>query len=224
MWILVVEDEPSMAEILRQGLEEANHRVGVARDSREAFAALQTTAFDAVIMDVMIPGRNGFEVVRKLRADKNEVPVLMLTARDAESDIVMGLDVGADDYLVKPFAFSVLLARLRAISRRSTGPAVTSLQVGDLRLDPSTRVVTRSDVEIHLTATEFRFLEFLMRRAGRASSRASIMDAVWGFDEEVEPNTVDTYVKLLREKIDEGGGKKLIHTIRGFGYILREPS
>ena len=224
MWILVVEDEPSMAEILRQGLEEANHRVGVARDSREAFAALQTTAFDAVIMDVMIPGRNGFEVVRKLRADKNEVPVLMLTARDAESDLVMGLDVGADDSLVKPFAVSVLLARLRAISRRSTGPAVTSLQVGDLRLDPSTRVVTRSDVEIHLTATEFRFLEFLMRRAGRASSRASIMDAVWGFDEEVEPNTVDTYVKLLREKIDEGGGKKLIHTIRGFGYILREPS
>lgn len=223
MWLLVVEDEPSMAEVLVQGLEEANHRVGVARDSHEALAVLSTTAFDAVIMDVMIPGRSGFEVVRQLRADRNDVPVLMLTARDAEADIVMGLDVGADDYLVKPFAFGVLLARLRAISRRSTGPVATSLEVGDLRLDPGSREVTRGGHTIHVTATEFRFLEFLMRRAGRASSRASIIDAIWGFEEDVEHNTVDTYVKLLREKVDAGHEKKLIHTIRGFGYILREP-
>jgi two-component system response regulator MprA len=223
MWILLVEDEPSMADVLVQGLEEANHRVGVARNGHEALAALETTVFDAVIMDVMIPGPNGFEVVRQIRAGRNDVPVLMLTARDAEADIVKGLDVGADDYLVKPFAFRVLLARLRAISRRSPGPVATTLQTGDLSLDPAAREVTRAGHEIHLTATEFRFLEFLMRRAGRASSRSSIIQAIWGFEEDVEDNTVDTYIKLLREKIDAGHDKKLIHTIRGYGYILREP-
>jgi DNA-binding response OmpR family regulator len=223
MWLLVVEDEPSMADALVQGLEEANHRVGVARNSQEAFAAIATTSFDAIVMDVMIPGRSGYEVVRQLRADRNDVPVLMLTARDAESDIVMGLDAGADDYLVKPFAFQVLLARLRALARRSKSPAVSLLQTGDLTLDPAAREVKRAGQKIHLTATEFRFLEFLMRRAGRASSRASIVDAIWGFEEDVEPNTVDTYVKLLRDKIDAGHEKKLLHTIRGYGYILREP-
>ena len=222
MWILVVEDEPLMADVLVQGLEDANHRVGIARDGHEALAALATTCFDAVIMDVMIPGPSGFEVVRQVRAARNDVPVLMLTARDEESDIVTGLDVGADDYLVKPFAFRVLLARLRAISRRNTGPVATSLQTGDLQLDPGSREVTRAGLPVHLTATEFRFLEFLMRRTGRASSRSAIIEAIWGFDEDVEPNTVDTYVKLLRDKIDAGHEKKLIHTIRGYGYILRD--
>jgi two-component system OmpR family response regulator len=222
MWILVVEDEPRMADVLMQGLEEANHRVGIAHDGHEALAALATTCFDAVIMDVMIPGPSGFEVVRKVRAAGNDVPVLMLTARDEEADIVMGLDVGADDYLVKPFAFRILLARLRAIARRSTGPGATCLQSGDLQLDPASREVSRAGRPIHLTATEFRFLEFLMRRAGRASSRSAIIEAIWGFDEDVEPNTVDTYVKLLRDKIDVDQDRKLIHTIRGYGYILRD--
>jgi two-component system response regulator MprA len=146
----------------------------------------------------------------------------MLTARDAAADIVRGLDAGADDYLTKPFSLKVLLARLRAISRRAAHPLVSVLQVDDLMLDPASRKVTRKGQSISLTATEFRVLEFLMRRAGRAASRSAIIEAVWGFEEEVEPNTVDAFIKLVREKIDSGQARKLIHTMRGFGYILRE--
>ena len=146
----------------------------------------------------------------------------MLTARDTPADIVEGLDAGADDYLVKPFALNVLLARLRAISRRATQPTILVLQVSDLTLDPASHVVSRAGRKISITATEFRLLEFLMRRAGRAASRSAIIEAVWGFDEEVEPNTVDVYIKLLRDKIEMGGQEKLIHTVRGYGYILRD--
>jgi DNA-binding response OmpR family regulator len=221
MWILVVEDETSMAELLRQGLEEDNHTVTLAQDGDEALTAATTNAFDAIVLDVMMPGIDGIRVARQLRREGNQVPILMLTARDTSLDIINGLDAGADDYLVKPFALGVLLARLRALARRASQPQIALLQIDDLVLDPASRAVMRGNRPIQLTATEFRILEFLLRRAGRAASRGSIIEAVWGFDSEVELNTVDVYIKLLRERIDSGYARKLIHTIRGYGYILR---
>ncbi len=220
MWILVAEDEASMGALLVQGLEEQNHTVTLARDGEEALAALASAAFDAIVLDVMMPRVNGFEVARKVRLQKNHTPILILTARDADADIIKGLDAGADDYLVKPFSLSVLLARLRAISRRSVQAPVKELQAGDLSLDPAAREVWKNGNKVPLTPTEFRLLEVLMRRANRALSRTAIIEAVWGFNEGVEPNTVDVYIKLLREKVDGKG--QLIHTVRGFGYILRD--
>lgn len=211
-----------MGEMLRQGLEEANHTVTLAQDGAEALSAAATSAFDAVVLDVMMPHVDGFEVARRIRGGRNGVPILMLTARDAAADIVKGLDSGADDYLVKPFSFSVLLARLRAISRRAVQAPVQTLTVDDLVLDPASREVSRGGTKITLTATEFRLLDHLMRRAGRAASRSSIIEAVWGFNENVELNTVDVYIKLLRDKLDSGPGRRLIHTVRGYGYILRD--
>jgi len=222
MWILVVEDEPAMAESLRQGLEEANHSVTLARDGLEGLHAAETSSFDAIVLDVMMPRMDGIEVTRRLRANGRQTPILLLTACDAAMDIVKGLDAGADDYLTKPFSFKVLLARLRAISRRAERPAVATLQVDDLVLDPASRQVTRGGEDVPLTATEFRVLEFLMRRANRAVSRSAIIEGVWGFEEDVESNTVDAYIKLLRDKIESGGRRRLIHTVRGYGYILRE--
>lgn len=222
MWILVAEDEPSMGDLLAQGLSEQNHTVTLARDGEEALSALATSAFDAIVLDVMMPHVNGLEVTRRLRLNKNHTPVLMLTARDAPEDIVKGLDAGADDYLVKPFALSVLMARLRAISRRSAQAPVQELRAEQLCLNPATREVTRSGLKIPLTPTEFRLLELLMRRANRAVSRNSIIEAVWGFNEDVESNTIDVYIKMLREKVDQDASKRLIHTVRGFGYILRD--
>lgn len=223
MWILVVEDDIPMGELLRQGLEEANHSVALARDGVEGLHAARTCNFDAVILDVMMPGMDGVEVARRLRQSGLETPILMLTARDAATDVVRGLDAGADDYLTKPFSFKVLLARIRAISRRAARPPVSVLEIGDLTLDPASRQVLRGGQIVSLTATEFRVLEFLMRRAGRAASRSAIIEAVWGFEEDVEPNTVDAFIKLLRDKIDSRRDRKLIHTVRGYGYILREP-
>ena len=222
MWILVAEDEPSMGRLLVQGLQEQNHTVTLARDGEEALAAVSTSDFDAIVLDVMMPRLNGFEVARRLRASKNHTPILMLTARDASDDIVNGLDAGADDYLVKPFSFKVLLARLRALSRRAANAPIQVLLAADLCLDPATREVRRSGTKLALTPTEFRLLELLMRRANRAVSRSAIIEAVWGFNEDVESNTVDVYIKLLRQKVDTDAGRRLIHTVRGFGYILRD--
>ena len=211
-----------MASALRQGLEESNHKVTLARDGIEGLAAARTSDFDAVILDVMMPRMDGLDVVRRLRAERNNTPILLLTARDAATDMVRGLDAGADDYLTKPFSFQVLQARLRAISRRASRPSVSTLQVDDLILDPASRQVVRAGREISLTATEFRLLEFLIRRAGRAHSRSAVIEGVWGFDEEVESNTVDVYIKLLRDKTEAYGGRRLIFTVRGYGYIVRE--
>lgn len=222
MWILIAEDESSMGDLLTQGLEEQNHTVTLARNGEQALAALATTNFDAIVLDVMMPHINGLEVARRLRAAKNHTPILMLTARDAPNDIVAGLDAGADDYLVKPFSFGVLLARLRSITRRSTQPPIPDLRAGPLCLDPATREVSRNGKKIPLTPTEFRLLELLMRRPNRAISRSAIIEAVWGFNQDVEPNTVDVYIKQLREKVDTDLPKRLIHTVRGFGYILRD--
>jgi len=211
-----------MGELLRQGLEEQNHVVALAADGLEALHAARTSNFDAIVLDVMIPGVDGVEVTRRLRAAKHQAPIIMLTARDAPADIVRGLDAGADDYLTKPFSLKVLLARLRAITRRAARPAAAALQVADLVVDPASREVSRAGHKINLTATEFRVLEFLMRRAGRAASRSAIIDAVWGFEKDVESNTVDVFIKLLRAKLDNPPHRKLIHSIRGYGYILRE--
>jgi DNA-binding response OmpR family regulator len=221
MWILVAEDERSMGDLIVQGLEEQNHTVTLARDGEEAFAAAAGSSFDAMVLDVMMPRLSGFEVARRLREGRNHTPILMLTARDTPADIVKGLDAGADDYLVKPFSFVVLMARLRAISRRSVQAPVLELRADDLVLNPATREVTRSGKLLSLTPTEFRLLEHLLRRANRAVSRSSIVEAVWGFQSDVEANTVDVYIKLLRDKIDHSSLKPLIQTVRGFGYIVR---
>lgn len=222
MWVLLVEDETSLASALRQGLEEENHRVAVAADGVEGLHAAQTCDFDAILLDVMLPGLDGVELVRRLRSGGRQTPVLMLTARDAAADVVRGLDAGADDYLTKPFAFKVLLARLRAITRRAAQPQRAQLQADDLQLDPATRQVWRAGVAISLTPTEYRLLEFLMRRSGRVVSRSAMIEGVWGFEEDVEANTVDAFIRHLREKIDLGRDRKLIQTVRGYGYVLRE--
>jgi DNA-binding response OmpR family regulator len=222
MWVLVIEDEASMGELLSQALREDNHTVTLTRDGTDGLHVANTSAIDAIVLDVNLPGVNGFEIARRLRKAGHQVPILMLTARDAVADVVQGLDAGADDYLTKPFPLKVLLARLRAIARRGTRSTVNLFRVGDLTLDPGSHEVQRAGVPIELTSTEFRLLEFLMRRAGRACSRSAIIDGVWGIDKDVESNTVDAFIRLLRLKVDSGRTTPLIQTLRGYGYILRD--
>jgi DNA-binding response OmpR family regulator len=221
MQVLVVEDERRMAELLRQGLEEEGHSVVLASDGREGLAIAESHAFDAIVLDVMLPGMDGFSIARKLRASLNQTPILMLTARDATEDMVAGLNLGADDYLVKPFSFDVLLARLRAVSRRGPIPQPVQMQVQDLTLNPASREVARGSRRVSLTRTEYSLLELLMRRAGRVVTRENLIEAVWGFDSEVRSNTLDAFIRLLRDKVDVDGESKLIHTVRGVGYCLR---
>jgi two-component system, OmpR family, response regulator MprA len=221
MQVLVVEDERRMAELLRQGLEEEGHSVSLAMDGEEGLAMAESHAFDAIVLDVMLPGMDGFSLARKLRASLNQTPILMLTARDAIGDVVAGLNLGADDYLVKPFSFDVLLARLRAVSRRGPIPQPVFLQVHDLTLNPASREVSRGARRVSLTRTEYSLLELLIRRAGRVVSRENLIEAVWGFDSEVRSNTLDAFIRLLRDKVDVAGEQKLIHTVRGVGYCLR---
>ena len=221
MHLLLVEDDSKMVDLLKRGLEEENHRVTVARDGVFATELAEDCHFDVVVLDVMLPGRDGFEIARRLRRDRIKTPILMLTARDAVPDIISGLDAGADDYLTKPFAFAELLARIRALARRGPADLPTVLTVGDLTLDPSTRQVRRGSREIKLTATEYRLLELLMRHPGRGVSRSAILTTVWGLGEEIEENTLDAFVSLLRAKINRKSERQLIQTIRGFGYCLR---
>ena len=222
MRVLVVEDDVKMAALLKQGLEEQNHSVETVHDGRAAMEMARGYDFDVIILDVMLPGLDGFEVARRLRKSQKQTPILMLTARDAIPDVTHGLDVGADDYLTKPFAFPELLARIRALARRTPAMLPAQLSVDDLTLDPQNRRVARGEQEIHLTATEYRLLEFMMRRPGRVLGRASIIEAVWGFNENVEDNTLEAFVSSLRNKIDRGFDQKLIHTIRGVGYCVRQ--
>jgi len=220
MNILVAEDEKGMAHILKRGLEEEGYAVSLASDGPAALTSAKTARFDMILLDVMLPGLNGIEVARRLREAQRSTPILMLTARDTVPDIVKGLDAGADDYLTKPFSFAVLLARIRALERRSSDSPAHSLRVADLVLNVLERRVFRGPREIHLTPTEFRLLEFLMRQVGRVATRPAILDAVWGPSENVEENTLDAFVRLLRRKIDDNQPIKLIHTQRGFGYSL----
>jgi DNA-binding response OmpR family regulator len=221
MQVLVVEDEPRMSELLRQGLEEEGHSVVLTGNGRDALAMAESHPFDAIVLDVMLPGLDGFSVAKRLRSARNQTPILMLTARDATTDLVEGLNLGADDYLVKPFSFEVLLARLRAVSRRGAIAQPPVLQVADLSLDPSAHEVARSGRRIVLTRTEYGLLELLMRRAGRVVTRENLIESVWGFDSNVRSNTLDAFIRLLRDKLDSDGGTSLIQTVRGVGYCLR---
>jgi two-component system response regulator MprA len=222
MRILVVEDERTMAALLKSGLEEERHSVSVAFDGPTGLEFAVSEDFDVILLDVMLPGIDGFEVARRLRARKNNTPILMLTARDAVPDIAHGLDLGVDDYLTKPFSFVELLARIRAVGRRGSNPRPVNLQIADLVLDPAAKQVTRGGQELHLTVTEFRLLEFLMRRAGRVVSREAILSAVWGPLDSAGDNNLDVFVSLLRNKVDKNSKRKLIHTVRGVGYSVRE--
>jgi two-component system, OmpR family, response regulator len=221
MRVLIVEDELRMASLIRRGLAKEGLSPDVAATGEDALWMAGANAYDAIVLDVMLPGISGFETCRRLRNDGIWAPVLMLTARDSVEDRVAGLDTGADDYLVKPFAFAELLARLRALTRRGELERPTVLEVGDLRLDPATREVWLGDNEINLSAKEFALLETFMRRPGEVLSRLHLLEHAWDFAYENRSNVVDVYVRHLRRKIDEPFGKRSLETIRGAGYRLR---
>lgn len=210
-----------MIALLRKGLTEEGHTVACASDGAEGLELAQDYEFDVIILDVMMPKLSGYELAKRLRAEKIKTPILMLTARDAVPDIVRGLDTGADDYMTKPFSFDELVARLRAVKRRAFVVQDPSLRVGDLKLDPASREVLRGEERIPLTRTEYNLLERLMYRAGKVVARRALIEAVWGFDREIEENTLDAFMRLLRNKIDPPGKPKLIHTVRGVGYMIR---
>jgi DNA-binding response OmpR family regulator len=224
MKLLIVEDEQRMVELLHKGLTEEGHTVACARDGRDGLELAVNYEFDVIILDVMMPRMDGYQLANCLRSEKISTPVLMLTAKDAIHDIVNGLDIGADDYMTKPFSFNELLARLRAVKRRAHIPQPMQLQEGDLVIDPATREVSRGGSRISLTRTEYSLLEQLAHRAGTVVRRQSLIEAVWGFDREVEDNTLDVFMRLLRSKIEGGTRQKLIHTVRGVGYMLRTHS
>jgi len=221
MRLLVIEDERRMAALLKRGLEEEGYAVSVALDGAGGLAMARSSEFDLIVLDLMLPGLDGFEIAKRLRHDGNRTPVLILTARDAAQDIVRGLDLGADDYLTKPFSFAVLLARIRALLRRGPVPQPAQLQVGDLALDPATHRASVGGSPVALTRTEFALLEFLMRRAGQVVPRNTLIEAVWGFEREIESNTLDAFIRLLRSKL-ETGGRRFVHTVRGVGYSVRQ--
>jgi two-component system, OmpR family, response regulator len=219
--VLIVEDELRMAGLIRRGLVKEGLAADVAPSGEEALVSAAAHAYDAIVLDVMLPGLNGFETCRRLREARIWAPVLMLTARDSVEDRVTGLDTGADDYLVKPFSFAELLARLRALARRGESERPIVLEVGDLRLEPATREVRRGTTEIHLTVKEFALLELFMRRPGTVLSRYDLLENAWDFAYENRSNIVDVYVRRLRAKIDEPFERKSLETIRGAGYRLR---
>jgi DNA-binding response OmpR family regulator len=221
MRILLAEDDPRMSVLLHRGFREEGHVVDRAASGDKALELVLSAEFDVIVLDVMLPEIDGFEVLRQMRARDNRTPVLMLTARDAVADIVSGLNAGADDYLTKPFAFDVLLARIHALARRGPSIHAVPLQVADLTLDPSARTVSRAGVVLSLTRTEFSLLEYLMRRAGRVVTRQALIAGVWEPGRDVEDNTLDAFVRLLRQKVDASGRLPLIHTIRGVGYSVR---
>jgi two-component system OmpR family response regulator len=220
--VLVVDDDPKLSAVLQRGLVEEGYAVDVAADGTEAVWLGTEGSHDVVILDVMLPGCDGFEVCRRLRAAHVWAPVLMLTARTAVDDRVRGLDAGADDYLIKPFSFGELTARLRALVRRGAHPRPTVLQVGDLRLDPAARRVWRGGTELALTAKEFAVLELFMRHPGETLTRTRIIEQAWDFAYDAGSNLVDQYVGLLRRKIDRPFRRTDLETVRGSGYRLRD--
>ena len=224
MRILLIEDDTAIARSLKEGLEDEVYAVDVAHDGDEGYRTATADDYDVIILDVMLPEMNGYEVCRALRQDGNQTPILMLTARDAERDIVEGLDIGADDYLAKLFSFEVLLARIRALLRRPNEKLEEVLRVGDLTLDPSSKKVMRASQEINLTAKEYGVLEYLMRNASKVLSKEQIISHVWDFDADVLPNNVELFIMFLRRKIDKPFDSKLIHTVPGFGYKLEDKS
>jgi two-component system OmpR family response regulator len=221
--VLVAEDEVKMARAVRRGLEQEGYAVDTTLDGDEALYLASENDYDAVVLDVMLPGLDGFEVCRRLRAAGRWAPVLMLTARDTVEDRIEGLDVGADDYMVKPFAFGELLARLRALIRRGATQRPVVVRVGDLALDPAAHTVTRAGRRVQLSAREFTLLEFLMRHAGEVVTRTAILEHVWDYNYDGLSNVVDVYVGYLRRKLEQPFGRALIRTVRGVGYTL-EPA
>ena len=222
MRILVVEDERKVASFIRQGLEEEGHVVEVARDGAAALdLLLDSPPYDLVVLDVMLPKRDGLDVLKTLRARGVRTPVLILTARDAVADKVAGLDLGADDYLTKPFAFEELLARVRALLRRGTDQRAAVLRLGDLALDPVTREARRGRRRIELTAREYSLLDYFLRQPGRVLTRPMIAEHVWGLDFDSESNIIDVYIGYLRRKVDAPGEPRLLHTLRGSGYVMK---
>jgi len=221
MRILVVEDDRDVAEYLGRCLDEEGNAVTVCFDGASALRTAEATSFDIIVLDVMLPFMNGFEVTRRLRAESVTTPILLLTARDSATDIVHGLDAGADDYLTKPFSLEVLLARLRARTRPRSATH-SRLRYADLLMDLQTHEVFRGSIHLTLTRTEFGILECLVRAAGRVVTRQSLIEQVWGSDRDVEDNNLDVFIRLLRAKVDATGQTRLIQTIRGVGYCLRE--
>jgi len=221
MKVLIVEDEARLVELLRKGLSEEGHMVRCAFDGAEGLFWARSHEFDVVILDVMLPKLSGYELAKRLRAENVETPILMLTAKDSVPDIVRGLDLGADDYMTKPFSFDELVARLRAVKRRKQAAQETNLRVADLVVDSARREVARGEQRIALTRTEYNLLEHLIYRAGQVVSRQSLIEAVWGLDREIKENTLEAFMHLLRNKVDPPGRLKLIHTVRGVGYMIR---
>lgn len=220
MRVLVVEDERKIADFIRRGLTEHGYAVDVAYDGEEALEWPAVTDFDAIILDVMLPIRDGIDVCRTLRTQGVQTPILMLTAKDAVEDRVEGLDSGADDYLVKPFAFAELLARLRALSRRQPAVLGAQLEVGDLSLDTASRRVTHTGKEIELTSKEYAILEYMMRHPGQVLTRTMLADHVWNYDFDSDSNVIDVHIRNLRRKIDDRFETEMIQTVRGAGYRL----
>ncbi len=221
MRILLVEDDKKVASFIRKGLEEEGYAVDVAVDGQTGLEMGLDRVHDVIVLDVLLPGKSGFQVVRELRQARIATPVLLLTARDTVEDKVQGLDAGADDYLTKPFAFAELVARVRALLRRGAEARSPKLQVTDLVLDPTTRTVTRGGRPISLTNREFALLEYLMRNAGKVVSKTMILSHVWEYNFDTQTNLVDVLVSRLREKLDRPFEHKLLHTVRGVGYVLR---
>lgn len=222
MRILVVEDEPDLNNVIAKKLESEHYAIDRCLDGDEALDYIQCAEYDAIILDIMLPGISGLEVLKRIRQQNNKTPVLLLTARDSIEDRVAGLDKGADDYLVKPFAFDELLARIRAMIRRSSGHVSNLLILAELVMDCDLREVTRNDIPISLSSKEFAILEFMMHNQGIVLTREKISQHIWNYDYEGGSNVIDVYIRYLRKKIDEGFSYKLIHTIRGTGYVLRE--
>jgi len=224
MKILVVEDEERVAQFIQKGLKEEGHAVDVSYDGEDGSFLAEVNDYDLILLDVMLPKKNGISVCREIRARGVVTPVLMLTARDSVEDRVRGLDAGADDYLVKPFAFEELLARVRALLRRRSDTKTPTLQLGDLELDPITRLVTRAGKPIRLTTKEYSLLEYLLRNANKVLSRTLIGEHVWDMNFDPESNVIDVYISHLRNKIDKGYDVALLHTMRGQGYLLSADS
>lgn len=224
MIILIVEDEVKITRFIKKGLEMEHYSVEVAYDGEEALAKAEVNNYDLIVLDIMLPKIDGFSVCRELREKKVETPIIMLTARDMIEDRIKGLDAGADDYLVKPFAFGELLARIRALLRREKTVKNIKLQVGDLTLDPSSHEVSRGDKEIQLSNKEYRLLDYMMRRPGYVCTRTMIGEHIWGYNFVDESNVIDVYISYLRRKIDNGFRNKLIHTIRDVGYKVEDKS
>ena len=222
MRVLVVEDEKKTASFIRKALQAEGFAVDVCHNGEEALAAASATPFDGIVLDIMLPGRDGLSVLRQLRGRQNATPVLLLSARGEVNERVEGLDAGAEDYLPKPFALAELAARVRALTRRSTENRATVLRLADLTLDTVTHRAQRGGTDIELTSREYRLLEFLMRSAGRLCGRMMILEKVWDYDFDPGTNLVDVYIKRLREKVDADFEPKLVHTVRGSGYVMKE--